>query len=170
MALPADLQLGVSAGAFELDRSEEVRDAVQLLAAQATRTLDIVSRHLDAPLFDQAAFLGAVRRLVLGSPHARVRILVLDAAPAVARSHRLIELAQTFSGFIEMRVQGLPHRRFNAAWLVADGMGYLYREFSDRYESTVDFHDVRAASQLAHRFDELWSRAVTDPNLRRLQL
>ena len=61
MALPTTLQLGVSAGAFELDRSEEVRDAVQLLAAQATRTLDIVSRHLDAPLFDQAAFLGAVR-------------------------------------------------------------------------------------------------------------
>jgi len=69
-----------------------------------------------------------------------------------------------------MRVQGLPNRRFNAAWLLADGMGYLYREFSDRYESTVNFHDVREASQLVHRFDELWSRAVTDPNLRRLQI
>jgi len=170
MALPTDLQLGVSTGAFDLERSEEVRDAVQLLAVQATRTLDIVSRHLDAPLFDQASFLGAVRRLVLGSPHARVRILVLDPAPAVARSHRLIELAQTFSGFIEMRVQGLPNRRYNAAWLQADGMGYLYREFSERYESTVDFHDVREASQLVHRFDELWRRAVTDPNLRRLQI
>ncbi len=162
--------LGVTAGKFEVVRSEALREIGIQMVAQAGRSLDLVSRHLDPQLYDQEPLLRAVKKLVLGASQARVRILLLDAGPVVSRGHRLIRLAQQFSGFIEIRVPGRTHRQFNEAWLVADGTGYAWRELSDRYQTEVDFSDRRQSAQLTRRFDELWSRGQPHMDLRQLHL
>jgi hypothetical protein len=167
---PEDLTLGISAGPFELARSDALAATVLQLAGQSRRSIDIVSRHLDPVLFDQGAFIQAVKRLVLGSRRAEVRLLLLDPGPVARRGHRLLELAQFLSDFIHVRVPSPVHREFNEAWLVADATGYVYRPMSDRFEATVDFNDRHQASQLVARFNEIWERAQPDPNQRRLSL
>lgn len=162
--------LGTSEREFETERAEELRGVLLELAQQTRRTLDLVSRHLDPPLYDHEEFVEAVKQLVLGSPRARVRLLILDPAPLVSQGHRLMPLAQRLSSYIELRVPAPEHREFNEAWLVADKDGYAHRRFSDRYEATCNFHDPRLATHLTNRFDELWQRAQPDPNLRRLHL
>lgn len=167
---PESPTLGISAGPFELAHSEELAATVVQLASQARRTIDIVSRHLDPVLFDQSGFILAVKRLVLSSRRAEVRLLILDAGPVVRRGHRLLDLAQILSDFIHVRVPSPINRDFNEAWLVVDGTGYVYRQLSDRFEATADFNDRHHASQLVSRFNELWERGQPDPNQRRLSL
>jgi hypothetical protein len=162
--------LGDTRGEWETDRSETVRELALAMASQAQRTLDIVSRHLDPPLYNTGPFVEAVKELALRGRHSRIRLLVIDPAPLVAGGHRLLELAQRLSTFISLRVPGPDHRQFNEAWLIADSTGYIRRLFSDRYEGTASFADRRYARELTHEFDNLWQHAEPDPNLRRLHL
>lgn len=162
--------LGTTDEEFELERSEDVRAAVLMLAQQARRSVDIVSRHLDPVLYDTDDFGAAIRELVVNSRRAQVRILLLDTAPVVSRDNRLVELAQRLSSYISIRVPAPEHKEFNEAWLVADSTGFLYRRFSDRFEATANFADRRQASALTNRFEEIWQRAQPDGNLRRLHL
>ena len=170
LSLDAPRVLGETDLAIEIERAEPLREVLLALTQQARRTLDIVSRHLDPPLFDRDDFVAAVKQLVLGSTRAQVRVLILDPAPVTSHGHRLVPLAERLSSYIQLRVPAPEHREFNEAWLVADRDGYAHRRFSDRYEGTANFHDPRLAVHLTNRFDELWQRAQPDPNRRRLHL
>ncbi len=167
--LPTDV-LGHSAGVFEITAREHLAAVSLALAEQAERSLDIVSRHLDPLIYDTEPFVAAVRRLVLGSRHARVRLLLLDSRPLVAQNHRLIELALKLTSYVAIRVPAAQHKQFNEALLIADGMGYVQRTFSDRYEAVASFADRRVATRLSDRYEELWTRALPDPNFRKLHL
>lgn len=162
--------LGTTDHEFEIERAEALREVLLALTSQARRTLDIVSRHLDPTLYDRDDFVEAVKAIALGSSRAQIRVLVLDPAPVVSQGHRLVQLAQRLSSFVQVRVPAPEQREFNEAWLVADKDGYAHRRFSDRFEATANFHDPRLAVHLTNRFDELWQRASPDPNLRRLHL
>lgn len=170
MTPDTDPRLGASRGELALDDSEKLGLTLCAMAAQSRHSLDLVSRHLDPTLLNTAEFAEAVKRLVLGNQRARVRLLVLDPAPLVTHGHRLVELAQNLSSYITLRVPAPVHRQFNEAWLVADGKGYVYRRFSDRWEATADFHAPPQCRQYTQRFDEMWNRAAPDPHLRRLHL
>lgn len=162
--------LGETAGTLELDTREQVAALCLALAQQARRTLDIVSRHLDPALFDNDAFATAVKDLVLGSRYARVRLFIIDSRPLVTQGHRVLELTTRLSSYIHIRAPAAQHKNFNEALLIADNLGYVHRQFSDRYEATGSFADRRRALALADRVDELWERAQPDTNFRRLHL
>ena len=57
MAGPENKVLGSSSGLIELSTSTENREMAFALAGQATVSVDIVSRHLDPPIYDQAPFI-----------------------------------------------------------------------------------------------------------------
>jgi hypothetical protein len=164
------LQLGATAREFEVERRDELRAVVLALAGQARRSLDIVSRELDPPLYDHQDFAEAVRRLAVSNRRAEIRVLVVEPAPIAARGHRLVDLAQRLSSFIQLRVPAPEQRELNEAWVVADKIGYVHRRLADRYAATVNFDDPRESVRLTNRFEEIWQRANPDPNLRRLQL
>ncbi len=155
---------------FSLEHREELRAAALAIVQQAHRSLDIVSRHLDPILYDNEAFVTAVRTLVVGSARARVRFLVLDTTPLAGSGHRLLELAQRLSSFLTLRVPGPEHRSLNEAWLVADETGFLHRRLSDRFEATGSYDDRQQAHALTQRLDAIWERAQAPPHLRRLFL
>ena len=162
--------LGVTAGETNVETQRELIDVCLAMAEQCQRSLDIISRHLDPPLFDNEPFTMAVKALALRNRHVRVRLLIIDSRPLIRAGHRLVELANRLPSFIEIRAPGRESRHFNEAILVADNIGYIHRQFSDRYEATIDFSDRRVARRLSDRVDDMWERGVPDPNLRRLSL
>ena len=162
--------LGETDEALEFERSDEVRQCVLQLTQQARRSVDIVSRHLDPSLFNAAEFADAIRKVIVDTRRAQVRILVLDPAPLAGQNHRLVELARQLSSFITLRTPPAEYKDLNEAWLVADNTGYLYRRFSDRYEATANFADRRQSNHLTTRFEEIWQRAESISSLRRLHL
>ena len=169
-AQPATHLLGVSAAPFEVATREALADVCLTMASQARRSLDIVSRHLDAALYDTDAFAAAVKQLSLNHRSARVRLFILDPRPLVGQGHRLIELATRLTSFIEIRTPAPQHKSFNEALLIADNVGYVRRQFSDRFEAEVDFASRRSATALTERFEQLWQRGQLDANFRRLHL
>ncbi len=162
--------LGSNSGLMELITSEENREIALALVSQAAVSVDIVSRHLDPPIYDQTPFIEAVKRLVLDHRMARVRMLVRDTQPILSGGHRLVNLATRLSSFLEIRIPAEPHQDFNQAFLIVDGTGFIHRELADRYEGIADFANRGQASDLQRKFEEMWSIATPDPNLRQMRI
>ena len=167
---PAQHLLGVSEGRFDVSERTSLAALCLDMVEQTRRSLDIVSRHLDPPLFDNEAFAAAVKQIALNHRSAQIRLFILDSRPLVSRHHRLLELAERLPGFIEIRTPSQHYKSFNEALLIADNVGYVHRQFSDRFEAEADFCDRRRAMALGERLDEMWERGLPDPNFRRLHL
>lgn len=166
----SDYHLGQQHDPITLDRSEDVRQACLALVRQAQRNVILFSRHLDARLYNNAEFTTAVRDFILSSRYAQLRVLVQDVAPALQSGHRLIDLSQRLSSFIEIRVPEKQFSSYNRAFMVVDGSGYLYREQADLYLADCCFGDRKFSDELGHKFEEMWESASPDPNLRRMLL
>lgn len=158
------------ANSRELQGAEALREAAVELVAAARRSVHICSRDLDRALYDNEPFLDALTRFLTSHPRAFARILVRDADPAVRDGHRLIDLAQRLSSRLAIREPGPQHRDYNAAFLVTDGRGVLYRELGDRFEAVVSDSDRPRARQLISYHDEAWEFGHANPNLRTLEI
>lgn len=167
---PGGPVLGQTDALLDIDGSALLGEISLALARQCRRHLDIVSRHLDPAVYDNDDFAEAVKRIALGNRHARIRLFIVDPRPLVSRGHRLLDLAERLSSFVQVRVAAPLQKEFNEAILLADRKGYAHRRFADRFEGTANFSDPRLAAALADRIDELWERGLPDPNFRRLHL
>ncbi len=165
-----ELKLGASDMEIELSSRADARHATDLLVEQAGFSLDIFSRDLDPFIYERAPFLQAVSRLCRDNSKSRIRFLVNDPVAAIRRAPRLIEMSRRLSSSIEIRQPHSDYLNYNEAFLVADECGLIHRDFSDRYEGTVNFYaPVEAARKLAY-FIEVWERSTTSPEFRRLYL
>lgn len=164
------LTLGEDREPVRLETSDQVREASVALVAQSRRTVEIVSRHLDPAVYDTREFSQCIRRFLLDSSRARVHIIVMDSGPILATGHRLVDLAQQLSSYVEIRKPDKKHAAYNCAFLLADRVGSLYRQLADRFDGAVNFGDRRTAAELGETFDEMWTHAGPDPDLRRLRI
>ncbi|MFP4079588.1 MAG: hypothetical protein ACLFMW_02540 [Ectothiorhodospira sp.] len=163
--------LGATRGEIPLTDTEDLRTAIQAMAAQARRTLHIVSRHLDPALYDDDALVEHCARLARRSRFAEIRLLIQDPEPLRGRTHALIELAQRLSSRIQVMRMAEPDRKGRLdAFLVADAEGLIHQPRGDRHEGTANFHAPRRSKILLAEFQTLWDVAEPDPHLRRLYL
>ncbi|MBM2829850.1 MAG: hypothetical protein HW411_640 [Gammaproteobacteria bacterium] len=165
-----DYKLAVTSKLIELESCEENRLAVTCMAQQCTRTLDIISRLLDPPIFDSTGFIEAVRQLVVRYRNPLIRVIVFDPETIVGHGHRLVDLAGDLTSFIQIRKVSSEYNDYNECLLIADSVGYIHRKHADRYEATVNFNDRRQSKHLQKGFEGMWETAIPDPNLRRVNL
>lgn len=166
----AKLTLKKFSRTVEIDTSEGCRLASLSMASQARRSIEIVSRHLDPPVYDNQEFEDAMTKLVVRSQHARARILVLQPDTVVKQGHRLVNLTQRLTTFMEMRVPAPEHADYLGAFMIVDDVGIVYRPHGDRFEGTAKFDNRVAAMDSKRQFEDMWSSAMPDPNLRRTYL
>jgi hypothetical protein len=166
----SDHILGKSREPATVDTSVGNRAAVLSMLRQTRHTIDIFSRELDTPIYDNGDVVAAVRAVVVGSSRARVRILVSDTARVVAHGHRLLNLAYRLSTFIEIRKVAHEHRTYNTALFIADNTGTVVRRFADRFDAEVCFYNLKQARELTRTFNQMWAIAKPDPNLRAVHL
>lgn len=170
---PSDFErfvLKQDAQTVAIDTSEACRIAALSMARQAARSIDITSRQLEPRMYDNADFSNAVSKLVVGSRRAKVRVLLRDTEPVIKQGHRLVSLARRLSSYIEFRIPAREFDDYNAAFLIVDAAGVVYRSHSDTFEATVSFNDPRKAQELGRQFEEMWQTAIQDPNLRAAHL
>lgn len=165
-----EYKLGVSDTLLELETCEENRQVALSMAQQGRRTIEIISRLLDPPIYNTTEFIEAIRQFVTGSRNPVLRIIVFDPDTIVRNGHRLVELAGSLSSFIEIRKVGHEYDQYGQSLMVVDGTAYLHRISTDRFEATACFNDRRQATYYQKEFDTMWETARTDPNLRRMSL
>jgi len=155
---------------IDIGTREENGIAVVKMAQQCRRAIEIISRNLDPPLFDDSDFLDAAKGMALKNRGLSVRLLVFEPKKIVSRRHRLVDLARSLPTFIEMRVPPVEYKDFNEMVFIADSTGYLHRLYAERYEAKVNFNDKRVARYLVKEFDEMWDKSAQDINLRQLSI
>lgn len=163
-------KLGVTSEIIALEEREDNRLAVTNMAQQCSRTLEIISRLLDPPIFDSTDFIDAVRQIIVKNRKPMIRVIVLDPDTIVKHGHRLVNLAGDMSSFIEIRKAHYEHRDYNESLMIADGIGYVHRNNAERYDANVNFNDRRESKHLLKEFEEMWEMATQDPNLRRMTI
>lgn len=162
--------LGGTDTEIALASSSDNRHAALALVLQAKRSVQIFSRDLDAPVYDQTPFIQTLTTLATRSRHTRILILVQNTERVVADGHRLVELSRRLSSFIEIRKPHSDFREYNQAFLIADGVGMLRRPIADRYQGTLNFKAPLAAREYSEFFTQVWERSAPDPNLRQLHI
>lgn len=144
------------------------RQACLALIAGARNQLELLSRDLDPPLFDDADLVEAVRAFVLRHRHNRMLILLQESERARKEGHRLVTLAQRLPTRIEIRRPAPEYSVRSDDFLVADARGVVVLKRQGHLETEVDLHNPLEAGTLHALFQELWERGSPDTDLRRL--
>ena len=155
---------------FQIDTREENCMAVTAMTRQCSRTIEIISRLLDPPIYDSADFIDAVRQLIVNNRKTKIRVIVFEPDTIVKHGHRLLNLAGDLSSFIEIRKAHNQHKDYNESLFIADQVGYVHRSHAERFEASVNFNDLRRSKHLLTQFNEMWEVATQDPNLRRMTI
>lgn len=163
-------ELGRTDEVVEITTRDENRMASIKMAQQCRKSIDIISRNLEPHIYDNTDFIDAIKKLVLDNRKAKVRILVTDAKSLVQKGHRLIPLSYTLSSYIEFRIPNEDYKESNDSLFLADSTGYIHRLNDHRFEGILNFNDKRVSKHLLHTFDEIWSRANPDSNLRQVHI
>ena len=167
----ADYKLGESSDeTLNIDTRQENADAALELVKQSKLKLAIISRELDPFAYDQADFLDALRKLALNGRYVEIRILVFEPESILRKGHKLLDLAGKISSYIKILKPSDEYNKFNEAVLIADEVGYLYRENAERYKGKVNFNSPRESKYLLEVFNDMWDKAKPDPNLRRMHI
>ena len=158
----------------DTDISLASRDEVKVmniaLAQQASRNIDIISKHLDPGVFDSTDFIQAIKNLSISSKFTRIRILIKDSELMTQNGHRMIDLIQQLTSSIEVRKISDEYKSYNEAFSLYDAKGVIYLRYADRYEGFANFDRPRLATELSNFFNEVWEHSTPDANLRRLHL
>jgi len=165
-----EYSLGNTDSELSLETREEHQLATVAILQQARRQVDIISRELDASVYDQPALIDAMKSMILNNRRARVRIIIFEAQTLSQRGHQLLQLASDLSSFIEIREGSREHESYSEAMLVADSCGFIHRYAWDRYEANANFNNRHQCRALLNTFERMWEQAASSVHLRRLSI
>lgn len=144
-------------------------EAVAVLLDDAKHELAILTRNLDPDLFENPAALEALKRIALSGRTARIRVLVREPREAAADARRLVALAQRLSSAFVLRTPvDDVDRQYDAAFVLNNRGGFLFRPLADRFEATGSTCSPGRHAQLLALFDAMWERAEPAAELRAL--
>ena len=147
-----------------------IRDAGIAIAQGTRRELLMFDRTLDLDLYSTEEFIEAVKTLALAQPDSPVRVLLSRPDKHDQSGSRIVGLAQRLTSRIAIRrlAEDTPDRP--DAFLIGDRRAYIKRPSAEGSEGVVDMHGRREAHRLCADFEQMWERAETDIQVRRLHL
>ncbi|HEY3858917.1 MAG TPA: hypothetical protein VGM47_04820 [Gammaproteobacteria bacterium] len=151
-----------------LETLADNRAGAVAVAAVARRELALFSHDLEPLLYDKDDFISVVQALATRSRMSRIRIVCIDPGASVRAGHRVVNLAQRFSSYVEVRRASPDHAQLAETFLVADEEAVLFRPIASRYEGYADLHAPLEARKYLKQFSEIWEKAEPDPEFRRL--
>lgn len=155
---------------IRLESSDENRETAIQMINNCRRYLDIISRDLDPCIYDTSEMLDAIKKLALRSRFSRIRIIVMHPESLISSGHRIVDLSERLSSFIEIRTPAEHQASYNKAILLVDDNAYIQRMHADRFEGIANFNDRKTVSELDNEFELLWEQARPDPEFRHLML
>jgi len=141
---------------------EEMRAAVDAVAASAQRLMSIYTPDLEPDLYDQNGFLEIVKRFVLARRFAKVRVLLSDSGRLLRDNNRFIAMGRRLTSCIDIRPASGVAKQRAAGYLIADDRAIVYRVHSDRWDGVADLNNPPIARQYLDEFDEIWHASSTD--------
>jgi hypothetical protein len=141
---------------------EEMRAAVDIVAASAQRLMSIYTPDLEPELYDQNGFLEIVKRFVLARRFAKARVLLSDSGRLLRDNNRFIAMGRRLTSCIDIRPAAGSAKQRACAYLIADDRAIVYRVHADRWDGVADLNNQPIARQYLDEFDEIWHASATD--------
>lgn len=145
---------------------EEMRAAVDAVAAGAQRLMSIYTPDLEPDLYDQNSFLEIVKRFVLARRFAKVRVLLSDSGRLLRDNNRFIAMGRRLSSCIDIRPAIEPVKQRACGYLIGDDRAIVYRVHADRWDGVADLNNPPVARQYLDEFDEIWYASAPDEQTR----
>lgn len=165
-----DYKIGINDHIIQVRGMNENQHIIEQMMRQATSSIEIISRLLDPPVYDQPGFIEAVRNFVTHNRRVLLRIIVFDPVTIVRNGHGLVNLATYLSSFIQIRKMDYEYRQYNQGLFVADKTAYVHKSSANRYDAIANFNDRRESYFLLKDFEIMWESSSVDPNLRRMRV
>ncbi|MEM6710115.1 MAG: GNAT family N-acetyltransferase [Pseudomonadota bacterium] len=152
--------------------ANETDAANALVAAMngAQREALILHPTMDPALFADEAFCDAFSRFARASAHNRIRMLLYRSHRLTRASHALLPLIRRLDQRVSIRRVPEDYATDERAFLCCDARGYWLLPNVDSVHGLLNPNDAVMAKRLRERFDYLWERSKTDPELRVLKL
>lgn len=141
---------------------EEMRAAVDAVAASAQRLMSIYTPDLEPELYDQNGFLEIVKRFVLARRFAKVRVLLSDSSRLLRDNNRFVAMGRRLTSCIDIRPAVAGSAQRAAGYLIADDRAITYRVHTDRWDGVADLNNPPVARQYLDEFDEIWHASTSD--------
>lgn len=141
---------------------EEMRAAVEAVAASAQRLMSIYTPDLEPDLYDQNGFLEIVKRFVLARRFAKVRVLLSDSGRLLRDNNRFVAMGRRLTSCIDIRPAVSTAEQRACAFLIADDRAIVYRVHPDRWDGVADLANTPVARQYLDEFDEIWQASAPD--------
>jgi hypothetical protein len=138
---------------------EDVRNASRRAVASAQRLLSIYSLDLEPQVYEQPAFLEAVKRFLLSHNFAKIRLLTHRPIPYTS-PHKLAAMRRRLSGHIEIRTVSAQFAARSSGMLIADTRAIVYRAQVSSWEGVAGFEQPPIARLYLQEFDEMWLASV----------
>lgn len=138
---------------------EDVRLATQRVAASARRLLSICTTDMEPPVYDQSYFLEVAKRLILGNPFARIRVLVRDQGRMNTVSNRFVSMARRLSHSIDIRAQPDSMGRRPVSYCFSDTGSMIFRARADRWDGVTAQRNPQHTQRLLAEFEKGWREA-----------
>jgi len=157
-------------GKIKLENRHQVQLIAQQIAQRARQHIEILTYDLDAPLYDNPLFLGAVTKLARANRDLCLRVLLQNNEKVQKEGHRLIELARRLTSKIEIRKPHPDFQDLRQFFMVVDTQDYFRCPNHQRYEGEAELKAPFKARELMQLYNEIWESSEPDSDLRRLYL
>ncbi len=135
---------------------EDMRAAVNRIAAGAQRLISIYTPDLEAEIYDQTEFLDIIKRFVLGRNFAKVRVLLGDSSRMLRSGNRFVAMARRLTSYIDIRLLDVKPPQRAEAYIIADDRAVLLRTDLESDEAIADFNNPPIARAQLAEFDAVW--------------
>jgi predicted GNAT family N-acyltransferase len=136
------------------------------LAETTDRQFRLFSPALDHAVFDSQHWVDALSGLARRSRASEVRLLVTDTRGLVKRGHRLVTLARRLPSSIAIRrITDYPDLA-DETYALRDHNGVVFKPAEAERLGFYEPGSRSSARKFLDRFDLLWERARSDPELR----
>ncbi len=145
--------------------------AYQAIIEQARHEIEILDMDLDKKIFDCHDIYSNIKKTILESSRAQVRILVHSAHNIIKDGRHLVYLMEKLSSYIELRELHPDDQQFaKENIIIADKSAFCRTRNEKPYEGRAELHNVTTAEELLILFNRLWENASRPTDLLRLHL
>jgi hypothetical protein len=164
------IQSQTSKDLWLLEGQEDFSQYAVSLSQKAVKTIAILSRDLDAPIYAQADFVAALSQLARSGRNSQIQLLIKDTKSVLALGHPLARLAQRLPSKIMLRKLTQEPDNKDMGFMLCDTNLLLLKNDDASYRGFANFTALREVKQLRKQFDYCWQYAHEDPDLRQLSL
>ena len=151
-----------------ISSKDEMRNAVNDVAKEATRRVSIFTHDLDPGIYDDPDFLEIITHLVLSQTYSRIRVLIADPSRAIKNGNNFVHLGRRLNTYIEFRHVREDLRTHTESFCIADETALVYRLQHAKWEGIADTFEPAVAKVYGEMFDEIWLASEVEIEFRQL--